>query len=283
MNRRRLTKINTVEEMQCWLCSERTAIGSCKQCKAPVCNICSVEGHCPECLRRLTDGGVEGLIDPAPYLDERPPLDFINVRNGIFDIKTEKLLPHTSGIPQRFQLPIDYDPNARCPAWEKFMAEILPPVGKPGWEVMAWLLTGADPIRKMLCVTGDPNNRRRFLTVLVSFLGVNNVASRSLHELATVKHAPAERYLKLANIYVDPISDKPLESTSLIRSIVEHREIIAYPRGQSSFRFTPWAKLVFSCDRLPETSDSLGGLNDLIFPLELGIGSVQGARTRWKD
>ncbi|MCX5398481.1 phage/plasmid primase, P4 family [Streptomyces sp. NBC_00102] len=56
--------------------------------------------------------------------DDRP--DLLNFRNGTVDLRTGRLRPHDQADLLTYGLEIDYDPNAQCPRWESFLAEIFP-------------------------------------------------------------------------------------------------------------------------------------------------------------
>ena len=49
---------------------------------------------------------------------------WLNLRNGLFNLKTMKLESHTPKRPLATQLPITYDPDASCPRFMQFMDEI---------------------------------------------------------------------------------------------------------------------------------------------------------------
>lgn len=54
--------------------------------------------------------------------DER----FINFRNGLYDVRTQKLVPHDPKVLGTIQLQIDYDPtNKNKPVFEKFMNDLF--------------------------------------------------------------------------------------------------------------------------------------------------------------
>src|SRR5215211_627002 len=61
----------------------------------------------------------------APELWERPPADEVNVANGILDLRCSeaRLRPHDPGYLSPVQIPARYDPDAKCPAWDKFVSE----------------------------------------------------------------------------------------------------------------------------------------------------------------
>jgi P4 family phage/plasmid primase-like protien len=57
-------------------------------------------------------------------LDAHPHL--LNLQNGTLDTETGELRPHAKGDYLTKILPFPYDPDAGCPLWERFMAQVLP-------------------------------------------------------------------------------------------------------------------------------------------------------------
>lgn len=51
---------------------------------------------------------------------------FFNCANGVIDLKTAKLLKHSSEYLLTKQSDVTYDPNAKCPTWERFLKDIFP-------------------------------------------------------------------------------------------------------------------------------------------------------------
>ncbi|MFH8593075.1 phage/plasmid primase, P4 family [Streptomyces rimosus] len=60
----------------------------------------------------------------ATDFDDRP--DLLNFKNGTVDLRTGRLRPHDQADLLTYGLDIDYDPDAGCPRWESFLAEIFP-------------------------------------------------------------------------------------------------------------------------------------------------------------
>ena len=55
------------------------------------------------------------LSDFAPRLWDSPPLDRVNVRNGILDLQTEELAPHSKDFLSPVQIDAEWHPGAECP------------------------------------------------------------------------------------------------------------------------------------------------------------------------
>ena len=52
-------------------------------------------------------------------------MNVINVKNGLLDIMTDELKPHTTEYLSFVQFPLRYDPNATCPKIIKFLTQVL--------------------------------------------------------------------------------------------------------------------------------------------------------------
>ncbi|MGH8585169.1 MAG: hypothetical protein ACREWE_02925 [Gammaproteobacteria bacterium] len=48
----------------------------------------------------------------------------LNVLNGTIDLQTGKLRPHAREDYITRCLDVDYDPDAKCPTWERFMRTV---------------------------------------------------------------------------------------------------------------------------------------------------------------
>lgn len=60
----------------------------------------------------------------AEEFDARP--DLLAFRNGVVDLRTGELHPHDSAHLLTYCLDIDYNPEAKCPRWERFLEEVFP-------------------------------------------------------------------------------------------------------------------------------------------------------------
>jgi putative DNA primase/helicase len=100
---------------------------------------------------RRSDEVVKYIAVDAPMLWERPPLDKLNVLNGLLDVNTRRLAPHSPEFLSPIQLPVTFDPAARCPQWDAYVAKTFPPDAEAiAWEVPAWLMTPETSIQRAI-------------------------------------------------------------------------------------------------------------------------------------
>jgi P4 family phage/plasmid primase-like protien len=124
------------------------------------------------------------------------------------------------------------------------------------WEILGDLLTPDRSIQKAICLVGEGGNgKSAFLDLAANFVGTENVCHLSLQRLELDRFSAARLYGKLANICPDLPSDR-LSSSAMFKSITGCDRITAEFKYRDSFEFTPFARLLFSANRLPPSNDT---------------------------
>jgi putative DNA primase/helicase len=204
---------------------------------------------------------VEYLTLDAPVLWEHPPLDRVNVRNGLLDVKTRVLSPHSQEFLSPVQIDVEFDSAAKCPAIEQFIEDVFPEDSRHHipYEIAAWLMLPDTSIQKAVLAVGEgANGKSVFLTLLEDFLGKENVSSVALHKIESDKFAASRLVGKLANICAD-LPTAALAGTSMFKALCGGDLINAERKFQPSFEFRPYARLVFSANSLPRSDDATHG------------------------
>jgi len=180
----------------------------------------------------------------------------ICLKNGILNLETNKLERHNPSILFTTQIPIKYDKAAECPAIEKFVSEIVSKKDvKVVQELFGYCLLASYFIQKgFMFVGGGANGKSTLLALMKAFLGSENVASVSLHDLNTQRFARANLYGKHANLFAD-LPDKSLMYTGVFKMLVGGDVLTAEKKFKPLFSFVNHAKLIFSANKLPETTD----------------------------
>ena len=186
-----------------------------------------------------------------------PPLELVNLENGILNIFTGELLPHTPDIIFLNKLPVRYDPNASCPKIMQFLSEVVDEDNIPLLqEIAGYCLLRDYPFARAVMLVGNGNNgKSTFLNLLMRFLGEKNVASPSLQSLIYNRFSVAELFGKLACIHAD-IPNQKLTQTGMFKMLTGNDRIFADVKMKKPFEFKNYAKLLFSANELPPTNDT---------------------------
>lgn len=188
------------------------------------------------------------IFDEPPFL--------IPVQNGILNINEMELYTFSSNYHFLAKLPVNYDSHAKCPATEKFLSEIVPQESVMLLlEVIGYCLYREYNIQKAVMLIGDgENGKSTYLKVIEKLLGKNNISSVSLTDLENNRFASSRLYCKYANIYAD-LPDQALNQTGKFKMLTGGDNIEAEKKFMDSFNFTNFAKLIFSCNKLPMKND----------------------------
>jgi P4 family phage/plasmid primase-like protien len=215
--------------------------------------------------KKLNDQVEAYIAADAGVLWERPPTAMVNLLNGWLDLETGILHPHDPIYHTLVQLPVRYDPDADCPAWHQFLAEVLPPdVDAAGiiWQLLALLMIPYTDAHQAVLLSGPGGNGKgALLAALRAFLGNQNVSSLNLDQITGQRFAAADLFGKLANI-CDDLSSKHLGDTSVFKRIVGGDPITADRKYRDPIEFKPYARLLFSANEYPQGTDSSSGYYD---------------------
>ena len=202
------------------------------------------------------DAVLQYLSAVAPDLWERPPLDRINLANGIFNLCTGQLEPHTPEFLSPIQLQVSYDPDALCPAIDRFIAQVFPVDSvQLAYAIAGWLMFPDTAYQKAILLIGiGRNGKSVYLLLLQALVGATNCSARSLQALSD-HFAAADLYGKLANIAAD-IPGARVEDVSTFKSIVGADPLTGERKYRDAFKFEPYARLIFSGQEIPPAPDS---------------------------
>ena len=91
--------------------------------------------------------------------------------NGILDVHTGELAPHSPAFLSPVRIPITYDAAAKCPMIEEFIQQVFPHDSlELAWEILGDLITADRSIQKAICVLGEGGNGKSvFLPALYEF------------------------------------------------------------------------------------------------------------------
>lgn len=196
--------------------------------------------------------------------------NFIAFRNGIFDLKEDKLLPFDPEIRIPCKILWDYNPNAYDETCDNFLNRITcndPEIRKTVEESIGYSFFRSCDLNSAFFLLGKgKNGKTTFLKVLIALLGEQNVSTMDLGKLSDNRFATANLFGKLANIG-DDISDKAISDSSLFKKVTSGSRIDAERKGENQFEFNPTASLFFSVNSMPKIHDPQGAALSRIVPI----------------
>jgi len=226
---------------------------------------------------RRADETISYLQQSSPELWERPPANKIAVANGILSLSDRTLSAPTPEFRSPVRIAAEYDPAAKCPAIERFLGQVFPGGADLLYELAGHLAVADSRQRAFFFLGPGGNGKTTVLKLNIALLGRHNVSSVSLQALEEDRFASADLYGKLANICGD-LDARALRATSAFKLITGGDPIRTERKHRAAFSFVPYARLVFSANEPPATTDSSRAFFDrwMIIPFEQRIrGSSQ--------
>jgi len=217
-----------------------------------------VEEEFPEHTSNKLIADVVGKVKRRTYVD-RDAFNaghFLNVKNGLLDLDTLELKPHTPDYLSTAQINAAYDENAKAPSIQKFLREVARPEDVALIEeLIGWLLWPDYNIHVAVMLLGPGRNGKgTLLRLITAFLGQKSIANVTLQDLVADRFAKADLYGKMANIGGD-LPAKDLSDTAAFRNLTGGDDNRAQEKYRSAFNFRNKAKMLFSANQLPRSPD----------------------------
>ncbi len=213
-------------------------------------------------------GSVEGVMDVlkseifGSLHEWNKKKDFINVKNGTLSWDGEQwnLNPHNRDDYFTAIIPQVFDPEADCPRFKQFLAEIFE--GDPDsfekacclQEMMGYTLTcHADLERFIMLMGGGANGKSVLLDIIKMLLGSVNVCAVQPSQFGN-KFQRAHLHLKLGNLVTEMPEGAEIADAEL-KAIVSGELTTVEHKGKDPFDFCPYVTCWFGTNHMPHTRD----------------------------
>ncbi|MBA7581777.1 hypothetical protein ES708_23688 [subsurface metagenome] len=194
----------------------------------------------------------------------------INLENGLLDVKTRELLPHTPDFLSTVRIPVIYDPQAKCPKVQNFLDSILREDDKKViLELFGYSLIPDYSIPVVLILLGEGSNgKTQLLHLLGRFIGKDNYTSVSLQDIEDDSFAVSNLEGKLLNLQGD-LSSKWLSGVGMLKKLSGQDPIYANRKHRDRIQFDNFARLVFASNKPPIIEEDTLAIWRRILPLDL--------------
>lgn len=203
---------------------------------------------------------IQAMLEARTFVDElSPPDGKICCQNGVLDIETRELEPHSSEYEFQARLDVAYDATAESELFERFLADIIPRESDrkkiqefAGYCLMHWGL----PFHKALFLVGPQASGKSTLLDTIAALFDNTALTNLTPQELT---NPDQRFKrsKLEGTWVNirnDISDEMIANVGMFKEIVAGDSVTAERKYEQAFEFTPMAKHIFASNKLPDAS-----------------------------
>jgi len=213
----------------------------------------------------------------------------IVVNNGILDTKNRILYDHNPEEKHIIKISVDYDPEAKItPEYEEFLKTTFEGVE---WqipvvqEMFGFCLYKEYFIEKFFFLVGDGGNGRSILlNILTEFLGMNNIAGMTLHEVCKPPdlHTLISLHGKLANLCGET-------GTGELKDLANIKRATGGDLIRSRDLYKPWiefynyAKFIFSMNEPPIIFDGTRGRKRRMVILDFPVKFEAGKNAKDKE
>ncbi|WP_379156124.1 phage/plasmid primase, P4 family [Paenibacillus sp. sgz5001063] len=187
----------------------------------------------------------------------------INVKNGMLNMLTGELIPHSPEYYSTVQLDLEYAPEEEAELFNQFIAEIMlhdEDLIALLQEVVGYILSSETRIQKAFFFVGGGSNGKGVLTKIITQLaGQRNVSNLTLNDFGD-RFRIADLVGKAVNIASEnEVGQRGLQSEKF-KQLVAGDDVIVERKFEMPYSFTPICKFLFSVNALPRNTDHSHGL-----------------------
>lgn len=194
--------------------------------------------------------------------EENPNDQILNFQNGLLDMSTYQLMPHTPEYLSTSQIPVMYNHAATCPNWMKFISEVSSEDEdqmKLLQQIAGYVMTTDTRYAKAFILYGSGANGKSLFNRMISKI-VGRDAISSLNLSTITKQFGLTGLIGKKVNFIDEISGNYFES-NVIKGLISGERMAAEVKYRPEpLEFVPTAKLIFSVNELPKINDTTPGL-----------------------
>lgn len=209
--------------------------------------------------------GAKNYIKSKNYVDIQdfqPPKRKINLKNGVYSLKKEGILPHNPEYHFQNKINYSYKPGSTCPEIDQFFTEIVETEKerKTLYEIIGYSLICDNPLNKAVMLAGSGSNGKSvFLKLIENLVGEENIKDKRLQDIGE-RFQSHKLFGKLLMTDDDlPPTKLPPEASSQLKKLTGGKTIGGEVKYGEEYDFKPYVLPIFAANQLPPTSDETNG------------------------
>ena len=194
------------------------------------------------------------------------PDHYISFENGMYNLKTGQLEKHDPNYYCFNQNPHSIDPEKvntatlkDCPIFSQITSEMLNDIENERMflDYLSVCLTKAK-IQQFLIITGEAGaGKSMLLNLIQKIIGKRNISNISIQDLSE-RFKTAELFGKQLNIYAD-LPNRAIDRGDMVKMLFGSDLMTAENKYEKPFNFVPYAKGIFTTNRIPNYTDEKSG------------------------
>ena len=184
----------------------------------------------------------------------------INLLNGLYNMKTGEMEPHSPKYLSARQMNIVYNKDAKCPKIDKAFREILKPedVGFL-YELFGYTLLSNKRFQTAAFFEGVGANGKSLVMDLMKHFVGDACSDVTPNEMGgDDKYAIADLFGKALNV-VDDLGNSVIDGVGAFKSVITGNSVRAQKKYGQPFTFIPNTLCIFGCNTVPQTTDTSEG------------------------
>lgn len=201
----------------------------------------------------------------------------LNLKNGVLNITTGDLVPHSDKIGFRYVLPYSYDPSAKAPLFEQFLDQVTlsrPALQKTLLEFMGYCLWPSYDDHAFLWLSGGGRNGKSTLgEIIQELMGEDNCSNVLLASFDNPNYLQMMDH-KLVNIGEESDAPKiPAEIMGTLKALSAGAKVQVDQKFQVPYAMRATAKLIFAANKPPILSGTESAIKSrmIIVPFDLQL------------
>jgi len=187
---------------------------------------------------------------------------FLNLKNGLLDMDTLTLSPHNPSYFSTVQVPYEYQPEATCPEFFKFIETVSCNTDSTAQmikEMFGYCLSNGNPKHKVFYLYGDTarNGKSTTAKIICGLIGWGNVSTLSLGQIESENSSILTSIMGKQINFSDEISSKYVESSRLT-AMSSEGIVEINPKYKPSFLHVVKTKFLVACNDIPRFKDPQG-------------------------
>jgi len=218
-----------------------------------------------EVLRRIKNILLDNpvVFDPDPYL--------LGVKNGVANLLTGEVREYRPEDLIQDQIPVSFDPSARCPAFLAFLESITPNVSDR-ITLIDWFAATAikEPLAYVLFLLGlGRNGKGLYENLIKKFFGDTAFREMPLAEVGKNNFAASGFYRKRGWIASETGKKKAAIGTDFLKLTSGNGSIDGDRKNQSRIQFEPYFQTIVDTNNMPRIDDSSIGWRERFVKADL--------------